>query len=320
MGDEKISVIVPVFNSAAYLRQCLDSIVAAIQEYGNTELILIDNGSTDGSYEMLHSLYGQLAKIHQVQGATVAALRNFGAQLASGDYLSFIDSDCVVPRRYFVRAIEILASTKAASTGCKVTMPDHPTWIEETWMRLHEPIRDSYVHYLNSANFIVNRVAFDSVGGFDERLVTGEDAEIGLRLLSGGFKIYQSRSLAVVHLRNPKTLITFFRKEVWHGLGMFGTFKRSALDKPVLMTFLHLFLNLVGLATLLLSRVGVYERLGIFLVLSAFAPAATVFFRSFKRGGIYRPIRSWFLYWIYYMARIQALGTILVDWVRRPRG
>src|SRR5208282_5458299 len=96
----KFSVIVPVFNGKQHLRASLDSILAAMERYGNAELIVIDNGSTDGSYEVLLNEYGTRARVLQIRGITVAAMRNRGTALADGEYLSFIDSDILIGTDY----------------------------------------------------------------------------------------------------------------------------------------------------------------------------------------------------------------------------
>ncbi len=88
-----ISVIVPVYNVAAYLPECLDSILS--QDHRALEIILIDDGSTDGSGEICDG-YGQrdrrIRVLHQ-QNAGAAAAKNAGLRAASGEYLSFVDSD-----------------------------------------------------------------------------------------------------------------------------------------------------------------------------------------------------------------------------------
>ena len=136
MQTSKISVIVPVFNSKEYLRTCLESVTAAINEYGAAELILIDNGSTDGSYEILLSDYKNAAQVCQIKGVTISALRNHGARLAQGEYLSFIDSDCVIPKHYFHSAMAVFTSREADAAGCYYSLPETPCWIEETWENL----------------------------------------------------------------------------------------------------------------------------------------------------------------------------------------
>ena len=91
--NQTISVIVPVYNVAQYLSQCVSSILS--QDYGDLEVILIDDGSTDASGEICDQYAAKDSRvrvIHQKNGGAAAA-KNAGLRLASGDYLAFADSD-----------------------------------------------------------------------------------------------------------------------------------------------------------------------------------------------------------------------------------
>ena len=91
--NQTISVIVPVYNVAQYLPQCVDSILS--QDYGDLEVILIDDGSTDASGELCDRYAAKDSRvrvIHQKNGGAAAA-KNAGLRIASGDYLTFADSD-----------------------------------------------------------------------------------------------------------------------------------------------------------------------------------------------------------------------------------
>lgn len=91
--DEKISVIVPVYNSLECLERCVDSICA--QTYGNLEILLVDDGSTDGTDRLCERLAIKDCRIrtyHKENGGASSA-RNVGIRQASGEYLGFVDSD-----------------------------------------------------------------------------------------------------------------------------------------------------------------------------------------------------------------------------------
>lgn len=91
--NQTISVIVPVYNVAQYLPQCVDSILS--QDYADLEVLLIDDGSTDASGEICDRYAAQDSRvrvIHQKNGGAAAA-KNAGLRAASGDYLTFVDSD-----------------------------------------------------------------------------------------------------------------------------------------------------------------------------------------------------------------------------------
>lgn len=89
----EISVIIPVYNAAGYLDTCLNSVVN--QDFGRYEILLIDDGSTDGSSEICDrwsERYGCIKVFHN-ENSGVAKARNFGLDTASGDYIIFLDAD-----------------------------------------------------------------------------------------------------------------------------------------------------------------------------------------------------------------------------------
>lgn len=111
--DGVISVIVPVYNVASYLSQCLDSILS--QDYEKLEVILIDDGSTDDSGAICDAYAaqdGRIRVIHQKNGGAAAA-KNAGLRIASGEYLSFVDSDDYLERDVFGYMVEVLRKENA---------------------------------------------------------------------------------------------------------------------------------------------------------------------------------------------------------------
>ena len=95
---EKISIIVPVYNTSKYLNRCIDSLVN--QTYKNIEILLVDDGSTDNSRQMCSKWAEKDSRIvclHKENGGQASA-RNMGLDHATGDYIAFVDSDdCVSP-------------------------------------------------------------------------------------------------------------------------------------------------------------------------------------------------------------------------------
>ena len=89
----EVSVIVPVYNTEKYLRKCLDSILG--QSYQNLEIILVDDGSTDKSGDIIDEYQkkdGRVVTIHKKNGGQSSA-RNLGIKNASGEFIGFVDSD-----------------------------------------------------------------------------------------------------------------------------------------------------------------------------------------------------------------------------------
>ena len=93
MRQPKISVIVPVYNVEPYLRKSINSLVE--QTYSNLEIILVDDGSTDGSEAICDEYadrYPHIKVIHQ-KNAGQSAARNAGIEMAAGEWIAFLDSD-----------------------------------------------------------------------------------------------------------------------------------------------------------------------------------------------------------------------------------
>lgn len=105
----KISVIVPVYNSAAFLRPCVDSILA--QTFSDLEILLIDDGSSDESPALCDAYAAQdprVISVHQAN-AGAAAARNHGLELSTGTYITFVDSDDYIDPDMYEKMMSINA-------------------------------------------------------------------------------------------------------------------------------------------------------------------------------------------------------------------
>lgn len=117
-----LSIIVPVYNVRLYLEECVDSLLN--QSYKNCEIILVDDGSTDGSGEICDSLMlkdTRIKVIHQENGGLPAA-RNAGLNCAQGKYIAFVDSDDLVYPSIYSELITVLEENKVdvAICNCEV--------------------------------------------------------------------------------------------------------------------------------------------------------------------------------------------------------
>ncbi len=108
MDGKKISVIVPVYNSIDCLERCVRSICA--QTYANLEILLIDDGSTDGTDQLCERLADQddRIRVHHKKNGGASSARNVGIDLSTGDYLGFVDSDDYVDADVYEKLAEAL--------------------------------------------------------------------------------------------------------------------------------------------------------------------------------------------------------------------
>ena len=115
---EKISVIIPIYNTEKYLIRCMDSIIS--NTYKNLEIICINDGSTDGSLSILRDYEKQDKRvlIINIENGGVSRARNIGLKRASGEIISFVDSDDWVHKRYFEVLINSLVKYSADMAVC----------------------------------------------------------------------------------------------------------------------------------------------------------------------------------------------------------
>lgn len=318
-GKVRIAVVVPVLNAMRFLPRTIPSLLEAARFAGDVQLIYVDNGSTDGSYEYLTSIASKGIGVHRLERGVnevarnlSATARNFGARQSDSQFLSFLDADCMVANNYFNEALGVLQSTGASATGCETKPPPEPQWIEATWYALHYVGRDRDVHYLTSANFFISRKAFEDVGGFRDNLPSGADAEIGQRLTIAGYRIYESPAVGAIDLGLPKSVREFYRRNVWHATGMLGTVNWHKIDKPTAMMSVHLLATIGGLIVLLASPVSLPARFLIAVLLQLAVPGITVAYRSLQTGRATHLSQGIVLYWLYYSARLHALALLAV--------
>lgn len=134
--ENLISVIVPVYNVASWLPRCLDSILA--QTYKNLEIIIVDDGSSDGSEELCDiyaTKYSRIIRcIHKNNGGLSSA-RNVGIDAANGDFIIFPDPDDWVESNYleYLQSLQILHKADLTCTGYVIEYDDKKISVNLGW-------------------------------------------------------------------------------------------------------------------------------------------------------------------------------------------
>lgn len=109
---KKVSVIIPVYNVADYLSECIDSVLR--QTYKDVEIILVDDGSTDGSGEICDKFdktHDRVRSFHK-KNEGLGAARNYGLERASGDYVMFLDSDDYIEEKLLEKMLDLVFKKK----------------------------------------------------------------------------------------------------------------------------------------------------------------------------------------------------------------
>ncbi|UCD63462.1 MAG: glycosyltransferase [Candidatus Zixiibacteriota bacterium] len=301
-----ISFIIPVLNGAKFIAKCLDGIIAEMDPELD-EIIVLDNGSTDGTVDIVKGF--STVRLLERPGSTIAALRNRGTKVAQGEYFGFIDSDCVIAEGWREAVESVLRDENIHATGSRYDIPQPAHWIEKAWYAKKVKAMGP-INYINSGNLVVKKGAFEAVAGFDERLITDEDYDLGTRLNRAGFAVIEAPRVRAVHLGNPKSLRQFFGKEKWHATSSLNALSQGRLDRPTAMTIA---LMACWLAALVVLPQVIAGRLSaaVPVILLLIVPVITTAYRALQ----YRAYRHFpslvVLYAVFYVARALIIAQLL---------
>jgi len=246
-----IAVVVPCYNEERFIGDCLDRLEAVDRGGCEVSVIVIDNGSTDGTIGILEK---KKAAFVSEPDTSISGLRNRGARRTEGEFLGFVDADCLVSRDWAANALRAFSESgdRAGIVGAPYDLPEECSWIERTWNLVTSGSGDGRgpTRWIPAGNMIVRRKAFDAVGGFDETLSTNEDVDFCDRVRAAGFEVLRDPGVSAVHLKFTTSLGHFFRRQRWHGKGAWDLFFRSLPEirngKVVAFTLVFL-LSLAGL-------------------------------------------------------------------------
>jgi glycosyltransferase involved in cell wall biosynthesis len=179
----RVSIIIPAYNAESFIDQAVASAVR--QTHADTEIIIIDDGSSDGTAERLRA-YGDRIIVLRQDNRGVAAARNHGARIATGDWLAFLDADDEwLPEkleRQLATPPDQMAYTDRFNAGVRGELPD----VQSDVTPMHKG--DLFVPLLLEGNFItassvlVRRSLFERMGGFFEGLHGTEDWDLWVRI------------------------------------------------------------------------------------------------------------------------------------------
>lgn len=183
-GMFKVSVIIPTYNRAASLKRALESVIS--QSLSATEIIVVDDGSTDNTQQFIASTYPQVHYLYQGNKG-VSAARNAGIQAATGEWICLLDSD----DSWQANKIEKQCQALAEQTDYLFCHTN------ETWYRDGKILNQGKKHKkrggyifqhclplcaISPSSAMIKRELFDEVGLFDENLPACEDYDMWLRI------------------------------------------------------------------------------------------------------------------------------------------
>lgn len=269
-----LSIIVPVYNRPGEIKELLTSLVTQTRKA--YEIIIVEDGSSDTCEHIVRNFVSFLpVRYYYKTNSGPGSTRNYGAAKSNGDYLIFLDSDCILPPRYIEEIEKELNNRDADAFG-------GPDRADESFTRIQKAINYSMTSffttggirggkkkmdkfYPRSFNMGIKKSVFEALGGFSA-MRFGEDIDLSTRVFKGGYNCRLFPDAWVYHKR--RTDFRKFFKQVF----AFGT-ARIVIQKkhPGSLKLVHLLpaCFTVGCVLLLLAAAFYPPLLLVFLLYSA---------------------------------------------------
>lgn len=211
---KKVSFVVPAFNAQNYISKCIDSIEN--QTYKTIEVIIVNDGSTDDTLKICQSLSNKYKNIKIIdkknEGPSIA--RKFGIKQASGEYVSFVDSDDTIERDTIQLLLNVLEENEADIVECGYNIIDeHGQMLESKEMKPEiickaENCVGAYIKQKNTTNFLWNKLykkeLFEQVEF--KNFYASEDSSILLQLFSRCNKIVKIKNCLYNYVQTATSL------------------------------------------------------------------------------------------------------------------
>ena len=239
-----LSIVLVCWNNKKYLEPCLESLYKDDLKY-TFDVIVVDNGSVDGSQEMLRDKFPQVKIIQNDHNVGLGRASNQGIEATLGKYILLLNNDTIVNGPSFDAMVKFLDDhSDAGAVGGKIFNPDgsiqscynnFSTLTEEFLIatRLGELFWDGYpanvkdnrvrtVGWISSACLMLRREAINKIGLLDEEyFIYGDEADLQYRLNKAGWKVYYLPSSTIIHYGGRSMDRWRRRKMVYRGKMMF---------------------------------------------------------------------------------------------------
>jgi glycosyltransferase involved in cell wall biosynthesis len=245
-----ISFIIPAYNEEDRIKESIQAIKRNNPQ-DSYEIIVVDNGSTDSTSEIVMAESAILIKVDK---DTIASARNRGVSVSCGQILIFLDADVLVTGKWqneIDKTIRSLREDPFIVTGSRCDVPDDRNWIFRYWFHR---MQNEKPNYINSGHLITTKKLFQSIGGFRKEFSTSEDYDFCARAKGVGARIINNPNLQVIHTGYPKTLKEFVLRERWHGFEDFKSVKNIMRSKMALVAVVNIIIAVSFIIMAVLQR------------------------------------------------------------------
>lgn len=219
----EITLVVPVKNEVNTIQECVQSILS--QTYKNFEVIFVDGGSTDGTYEILDRIKQKESKIKVLcePGLGPSYGRDIGFKAGKGKVLAHIDGDNIISEKYLETSIKRLQNSNVAGVRPRLEFEYEDTLLGEA-LKLRRRMLYGKEPFTSEYPTVYRRSIYELTGGLDTKLTIGEDYDLWMRLKKVAEEVQQvfviETSAVVYNKPKERTLREIFAHSLWYGKGI----------------------------------------------------------------------------------------------------
>jgi len=187
MSNVKVSVIIPAYNAEKYIEKSINSILN--QTYKSFEIIIVDDGSTDSTIQLLQK-YSKDIRLIKQKNAGASAARNTAINVAHGEYISFLDADDIWhPLKLEIQCREMEKHPDWVASHTKVSRNEKLDHTVDLYPLVSsQSLKQVFAcPYFTTSTFLIKKNLLDELNGFDENLNTAEDIDLYLKTSIYGF-------------------------------------------------------------------------------------------------------------------------------------
>lgn len=206
VSEKRVSLVIPGRDCASAVGECLDAVVPLLGHGPLGEIIFVDDGSVDETVAVVERYPVTLLRGH---GRGAGAARNIGLNVARYDLIWFVDSDCVAepdaPDKLLPYLDDPIVGGVGGSYANRVAHSLLGCLIHEEIVERHLAMPER-VNFLATFNVMYRKTVLDAIGGFDERYLKGQDAELAFRVMEAGYELRFTRASCVAHFHETRWL------------------------------------------------------------------------------------------------------------------
>ncbi len=214
--ENKVSILIPLYNSRKYICETIESCLS--QSYKNKEIIIVDDGSDDGSYELAKQYESDILKVYRQENSGACRARNKAFELSTGDYIQYMDADDLLPIDKIEKQMVFFEKY-----GDDIVVNCSIVRFSESYERVYNSKKVSfYKNYLDSPLFLndmwrskysmqtsvwlVPRRIIEKVGGWNEDIKKNQDGEFFSRIVLYSKSVFHAKDTNIYYRVTPNSI------------------------------------------------------------------------------------------------------------------